>query len=106
MPDPVGTLHRRSAIAYFDISANCFAGPFVCGGKVNGQGYIANWNNDVVFPAIAVTPNCNATCGDKGAIVYTLTGNTNFPSVAVSKVSDAEPVKSIPRRPRGSGHPR
>ena len=31
-----------------------------------------------------------------GAIVYTLTGNTNFPSVAVSKVSDAEPVKNIP----------
>ena len=92
VPDPIGQLHRRSAIAYFDISANCFAGPFVCGGKVNGQGYVANWNNDVIFPAIGVTP----TNGwyDSGAMVYTLTGNTNFPSVAVSKVSDTVPVST------------
>jgi hypothetical protein len=26
----------------------------VIAGKVNGQGYVANWNNDVVSPAIAV----------------------------------------------------
>ncbi len=35
--DPVGKLHRRSAIAYFDISATCFAGPFVCGGQGQQQ---------------------------------------------------------------------
>ena len=29
-------------------------------------------------------------------MVYTLTGNTNFPSVAVSKVSDTAPVSKIP----------
>ena len=29
-------------------------------------------------------------------MVYTLTGNTNFPSVAVSKVSDTAPVAKIP----------
>jgi len=94
--DPIGKLHRRSAIAYFDISATAFAGPFVVAGKVNGQGYIANWNNDVVFPAIGLSPICNASCGDRGAIVYTLTGNTHFPSVAVSTVSDTAPVSSIP----------
>jgi hypothetical protein len=90
--DPIGKLHRRSAIAYFDISATAFAGPFVVSGKVNSQGYIANWNNDVVFPAIAVGPAAD----ENAAIVYTLTGNTHFPSVAVSAVSDAHKVASIP----------
>jgi hypothetical protein len=90
--DPLGKLHRRSVIAYFDISASAFAGPFVVAGKVNGQGYIANWNNDVIFPAIGV----GSGAGTSGAIVYTLTGNTHFPSVAVSRVSDAAPVSSIP----------
>jgi hypothetical protein len=91
VPDPTGRLHRRSAIAYFDISANCFVGPFVCGGKVNGQGYVANWNNDVVFPAIGV----GNPAGTNGTMVYTLTGNTNFPSVAISKVSDTAPASKI-----------
>ena len=90
--DPLGHLHRRSVIAYFDISATGFAGPFVASGKVNGQGYVANWNNDVIFPAIGV----GNPAGTSGAMVYTLTGNTNFPSVAVSRVSDTTPVSSIP----------
>jgi len=94
--DPLGHLHRRSAIAYFDLSPCGWGGPFIVCASVNGQGYIANWNNDVVFPAIGITATCNSACGDRGAIVYTLTGNTNFPSVAVSKVSDASPVSSIP----------
>jgi len=94
--DPLGHLHRRSAIAYFDLSPCGWIGQFVVCASVNGQGYIANWNNDVVFPAIGVPAICNSSCGDRGAIVYTLTGNTNFPSVAVSKVSDASPVSSIP----------
>ena len=54
VPDPIGHLRRRSAIAYFDISATAWAGPFVVGAGVNGQGYVANWNNDVIFPAIGV----------------------------------------------------
>jgi hypothetical protein len=91
VPDPIGHLRRRSAIAYFDISATAWAGPFVVGAGVNGQGYVANWNNDVVFPAIGVGPD-----GTSGAMVYTLTGNTNFPSVAVSNVSDLSPVSKIP----------
>ena len=91
VPDPIGHLRRRSAIAYFDISATAWAGPFVVGAGVNGQGYVANWNNDVIFPAIGVGPD-----GTSGAMVYTLTGNTNFPSVAVSKVSDTAPVSKIP----------
>jgi len=100
--DPIGKLHRRSAIAYFDISATSFfttgacpvtvPGCFLGSGKVNAQGYIANWNNDVVFPAIAVGPAAD----ENAAIVYTLTGNTHFPSVAVSAVSDAHKVASIP----------
>jgi hypothetical protein len=91
VPDPIGHLHRRSAIAYFDIRATAWAGPFVVGAGVNTQGYVANWNNDVIFPAIGV-----ANDGTSAAMVYTLTGNTNFPSVAVSKVSDTAPVDKIP----------
>ena len=93
VPDPIGHLHRRSAIAYFDISATRLVRRprswWLRG--VNAQGYVANWNNDVIFPAIGVGPD-----GTSGAMVYTLTGNTNFPSVAVSKVSDTAPVASIP----------
>jgi hypothetical protein len=63
--DPIGKLHRRSAIAYFDISATAFARPFVVAGKVNSQGYIANWNNDVVFPAIAVRLTADGTPADR-----------------------------------------
>jgi hypothetical protein len=91
VPDPIGHLRRRSAIAYFDISATAWLGPFVVGAGVNAQGYVANWNNDVIFPAIGVGPD-----GTSGAMVYTLTGNTNFPSVAVSNVSDISPVSKIP----------
>jgi hypothetical protein len=91
VPDPLGHLHRRSAIAYFDISPTAWAGPFVIGAGVNLNGYVANWNNDVVFPAIGINNN-----GVAGAMVYTLTGNDHFPSVAVSKVSDSAPITSIP----------
>ncbi len=56
---------------------------FIVGATTNANGYLANWNNDVIFPAIGV-----ATDGTSAAMVYTLTGNTNFPSVAVSKVSE------------------
>jgi len=89
--DPIGHLHRRSVIAYFDIKPTAWFGPFVVGAAVytpTAQGYVANWNNDVVFPAIGVGNVCNLSCGDAGAMVYSLTGNDHFPSVAVSKVSD------------------
>ena len=91
VPDPIGHLHRRSAIAYFDISATAWAGPFVVGAGVNAQNYVANWNNDVIFPAIGVSND-----GLNGAMVFTLTGNTNFPSVAVAKVGDHNPITKIP----------
>jgi hypothetical protein len=104
VPDPIGHLHRRSAIAYFDISATAWTDDvfgdcaalnlppcFVAASGVNAQGYVANWNNDVIFPAIGVGPD-----GTSGAMVYTLTGNTNFPSVAVSKVSDTAAPAAIP----------
>src|SRR5439155_23915205 len=89
--DPLGHLHRRSVIAYFDIKPTAWFGPFVVGASkytATSQGYVANWNNDVIFPAIGVGNVCNASCGDSGAMVYTVTGNDHFPSVAVSKVSD------------------
>jgi hypothetical protein len=93
--DPIGHLHRRSAIAYFDISSTAWAGPFVVGAGVNAQGYVANWNNDVLFPAIGIAGlTSDHTPG--GAMVYTLTGNDHFPSVAVSKVSVHSPITSIP----------
>jgi len=93
--DPLGHLHRRSAIAYFDTKPTAWFGPFIVGAGVYAQGYIANWNNDVVFPAIAVSSVCNSTCGDHVAMIYTLTGNTNFPSVAVEKFSDTAPTGAI-----------
>ncbi len=89
--DPIGHLHRRSGIAYFDISPCGYFGPFIGCAAVNAQGYVANWNNDVIFPAIGV-----ATDGTSAAMVYTLTGNTNYPSVAVSKVGVHNPITSIP----------
>jgi hypothetical protein len=92
VPDPLGHLHRRSAIAYFDISANAWClGVFVCGGQVNAQNYVANWNNDVIFPAIGVSSDAL-----NGAMVFTLTGNDHYPSVAVAKVGDHNPITSIP----------
>jgi len=97
--DPLGHLHRRSVIAYFDTRPTAWCGPFICDASVysaTSQGYIANWNNDVVFPAIGAPNVCNASCGDRGKIVYTLTGNDHFPSVAVSSVSDAAAPTSIP----------
>ncbi len=91
--DPIGHLHRRSAIAYFDLSANAWClGVFICGGMVNAQGYVGNWNNDVIFPAIGVS----SVSGHGGAMVYTLTGNDHYPSVAVSKVSDSAAPNNIP----------
>jgi hypothetical protein len=94
--DPLGHLHRRSAIAYFDTKPTAWCGPFICGAGVYSQGYVANWNNDVVFPAIGVASSCNATCGENVAMIYTLTGNTNFPSVAVNKFNDSSAPTSIP----------
>jgi hypothetical protein len=92
VPDPLGHLHRRSAIAYFDLGATAWFGPFIVGAGVNGQGYVANWNNDVVFPAIGVP----SVFGHMAAMVYTLTGNDHYPSVAVNKLGDASPPTSIP----------
>jgi hypothetical protein len=91
--DPIGHLHRRSAIAYFDVQATAWFGPFIVGAAVansgKGQGYVANWNNDVVFPAIAV-----GTAADENAeIIYSLTGNDHFPSVAISPVSAIPAIK-------------
>jgi hypothetical protein len=89
--DPIGHLHRRSGVAYFDISPNCWAGYFICGGGVNGQGIVANWNNDTVFPSIAP----NTPYATTAQMVYTLTGNDHYPSVATSALSDSHAVSSI-----------
>ena len=94
--DPLGHLHRRSAIAYFDTKPTAWFGPFIVGAGVYSQGYVANWNNDVVFPSIGVSTFCNAACGENVAMVYSLTGNTNFPSVAVNKLNDSSAPTSIP----------
>jgi hypothetical protein len=87
--DPIGHLHRRSAIAWFNVQFTLGCG-FVCTIGWHNYGYVANWNNDVIFPAIGV-----ATDGTSAAMVYTLTGNTNFPSVAVSRVSSTTQVSNI-----------
>ncbi len=90
--DPLGHLHRRSIIAYFDTKPTAWFGPFIVGAGVYSQGYIANWNNDVIFPAIGVPSDTNGT---GVAMIYTLTGNTNFPSVAVEKFTDTAPTGAI-----------
>jgi len=95
--DPLGHAHRRSAIAYFDIQSTGFVnigfpfGDILTGAAVAGQGYLANWNNDVVFPSIGASSNS----GHGAVIAYTVTGNTNAPSVAVNKVTDSSPPTSI-----------
>jgi hypothetical protein len=98
VPDPLGTLHRRSGIAYFDLQATGFVQAlpgvwFLTGAHTAGQGYVANWQNDVLFPAIGVSSVPN----HGGQIVYTLTGNNNFPSVAISHVTDSAPASKIGR---------
>ena len=89
--DPIHKQHRRAAIAWFSVRPTAWlSGVYLVGAAVNGQGYVANWNNDVLFPAIGVD-----TTGIKGAMVYSLTGNTNYPSVAVSKVRLGTQVSKI-----------
>jgi hypothetical protein len=84
VPDHSGVLHRNDVVLWFSLSATGFTsaapGADVTGAKVNGQGYLANSANDILFPSIAV-----ATNGTSAAIGYTITGNNNFPSVGASK---------------------
>ena len=49
--------------------------------SVTKQGYVATANNDLLYPAIAVSDN------GKGAIVFTLTGPAYFPSAAYIPIS-------------------
>jgi len=88
--DPIHKQHRRAGIAWFSVRPTAWDGFDLVGAGVVGQGYVANWNNDVLFPAIGVD-----TTGQKGAMVYSLTGNTNYPSVAVSKVKIGTAVNNI-----------
>jgi hypothetical protein len=90
--DPLGNLHRRAGVAWFSLSATAWCGNIdICGAAVNGQGYIGNWQNDELFPSIAVIGD-----GVSAAIVYSVTGNNNYPSVAVSKLRIHQQVGSIP----------
>ena len=64
---------------------------FLCTAVVNGQGYVGNWQNDVVFPSIAVGSD-----GTSAAMVYSVTGNNTFPSLAVSKFNIHNGPGAIP----------
>lgn len=81
--DPLGQLHRRDAIAWFAVAGF---------GGVIGQGYVGNWQNDVLYPTIVTTVPSN---GVSAAMVYSVTGNNHFPSVAISKFTIHQQATSI-----------
>jgi hypothetical protein len=71
--DPLGVLHRRDAVAWF--AAQGFAGVF-------SQGYIGNWQNDVLYPTVTATV---ASGGTHAVAALDVTGNNLYPSFALAK---------------------
>jgi hypothetical protein len=88
--DPIGRDHRRVGLAWWSVTPTSFDGFFVNTAAINNQGIVANWNNDLLYPSLGVD-----TTGQKGAMVYSLTGNTHFPTVATSKFNAFGQVTTI-----------
>jgi hypothetical protein len=70
----------QTGSAWFAVQPS-FSGPTLKG-VVAHQGYIAVAGNNVIFPSVGVDAD------NDGAIVFTLTGNDYFPSVAYTTISD------------------
>lgn len=73
--DPLGVLHRRDAVAWFAVQGF---------GGIIGQGYIGNWQNDVLYPSVVAT----VTSGGTSAVAaLDVTGNNVYPSFGLAKFS-------------------
>jgi hypothetical protein len=70
----------QTGAAWFAVNPS-FKGPTL-EGTVSHQGYIAVAGNNVIFPSVGVDAD------NDGAIVFTLTGNQYFPSVAYTTISN------------------
>lgn len=70
----------QTGTAWFAVQPS-FQGPTL-EGTVAHQGYVAVAGNDVIFPSVGVDAD------NDGAIVFTLTGNNYFPSVAYATISN------------------
>jgi len=81
--DPIGGLHRRDAVAWFSVSATSWDGSGfgLTSAAVNGQGYLGNWQNDVLYPSVAVV----STNSSSAMIGFTITGNNTNPSTGAAK---------------------
>lgn len=90
--DPLGVLHRRDAVAWFSVSATAWVGPFIAGAQINGQGYMGNFQNDVLFPSIAVVSTNSASA----MIGFSITGNNTNPSVGAIKFNVHTPPAKLP----------
>jgi len=71
--DPLGVLHRRDAVAIFGVQG--FGGVF-------SQGYIGNWQNDILYPTVTATVSSGGT---HAAAALDVTGNNVYPSFALTK---------------------
>ena len=67
----------RAGAAWFDVHPS-LSGGVLSGANMRRQGYVTLSGNDVIYPALQVTPSGNAP------MVMTLTGTQHFPSAAYS----------------------
>jgi len=83
--------NTRAGIEWFVVNPTAAAGP-----TVDNQGYLAVSQNNVIYPAIAVTP------GGKGVMAFTLVGRDFFPSAAFASI-DASGVGAVQIAAQGLG---
>ena len=84
----------KAGIAWFAVSPK-INGAGKIEGKVKKQGYIALANNNLTMPAIAFTPS------GKGAIAFTVLGETYYPSAGYVRIDESGVGRTDPRRRRG-----
>jgi len=83
--------NTRAGIEWFVVNPAAAGGP-----ALNNQGYLAVSQNNVIYPAIAVTP------GGKGVMAFTLVGRDFYPSAAFASI-DASGVGAVQVAAQGLG---
>jgi hypothetical protein len=83
--------NTRAGIEWFVVNPTAAADP-----ALDNQGYLAVSQNNVIYPAIAVTP------GGKGVMAFTLVGRDFFPSAAFASI-DASGVGAVQIAAQGLG---
>jgi hypothetical protein len=86
----------KAGIAWFAVSPK-INGAGKIQGTVKNQGYIALANNNLTYPAIALTPS------GAGAIAFTVLGETNYPSAGYVRISEDGTVGPIHIAAQGLG---